>query len=155
VLPAAGQDNIIRYDQLTPFANVVDIKRIWRVLKLPELPPTFCHVGLLGWHCHNTTLQPWDPRSLISKDKIPPMPANTSCIICPNGWHGSRRNLVDVLIDLPFVQAASGQQQHNNLPTGFYDMHVLQQEDAQAQQQQQQPQQQHGQQPAAAGSVRP
>jgi hypothetical protein len=97
----------------------VDVKGIWQALKLPPLPPTFCHVGLLGWHCHNTTKQPWDPSSLIPKDQLPPMPANASCVICPPGWHGARRNLIDVLIDLPFVQGKS------QLPTGFYDMVVL------------------------------
>lgn len=110
----------LRYEDLTPLADVVNIRAIWRALKLPELPPTFCHVGLLGWHCHNTTLQPWDPRSLIPKEQLPPMPANASCIICPNGWSGSRRNLMDVLLDIPLVQAS------HRLPQGFYDMHVLQ-----------------------------
>lgn len=115
----AGAYAQIRYEHLTPLAGVVDIRGIWKALKLPPLPPTFCHVGLLGWHCHNTTKQPWDPSSLIPKDQIPPMPANASCVICPPGWHGARRNLIDVLIDLPFVQGSS------QLPTGFYDMVVL------------------------------
>lgn len=118
--PVAGaQSQLIRYEHLTPLAGVVDIKGIWKALKLPPLPPTFCHVGLLGWHCHDTTKQPWDPSSLIPKDQIPPMPANASCIICPSGWHGPRRKLIDVLIDLPFVQGSS------QLPPGFYDMVVL------------------------------
>lgn len=51
------------------------------------------------------------------------MPANASCIICPAGWHGQRRKLIDVLIDLPFVQGGS------QLPTGFYDMVVLKAEE--------------------------
>eukprot|EP00877_Chromochloris_zofingiensis_P004425 jgi/Chrzof1/13984/Cz08g20050.t1 len=42
----------------------------------------FCHVGWRGWHCHNTTLFPWDPSSMVAKSKWPAMPANTSCIIC-------------------------------------------------------------------------
>lgn len=114
----------IQYEHLTPLAGVVDIKGIWKALKLPQLPPTFCHVGLLGWHCHNTTKQPWDPSSLIPKDQIPPMPANASCIICPHGWKGQRRHLIDVLIDLPIVQGKS------QLPPGFYDMVVLKAEAA-------------------------
>lgn len=127
-----------RYEALHPLAGVIDIKRIWRVLKLPDLPPTFCHVGLLGWHCHNTTLHPWDPKSLIPKDQMPPMPANASCVICPAGWHGSRRNIVDVLLDIPFVQAQQQQQRQQqgmssssgitagkSLPQGFYDMQAL------------------------------
>ncbi|KAF6265759.1 hypothetical protein COO60DRAFT_760951 [Scenedesmus sp. NREL 46B-D3] len=64
---------IITYDDLTPFANIVDIRRVWNVLNLPELPETFCHVGLLGWHCHNTTggMQPWNPASLIPRRTHP------------------------------------------------------------------------------------
>lgn len=121
---AGVQSQLIRYEHLTPLAGVVDIKGIWKALKLPPLPPTFCHVGLLGWHCHDTTKQPWDPSSLIPKDQIPPMPANASCIICPSGWHGHRRKLIDVLIDLPFVQGSS------QLPPGFYDFVVLKAEAA-------------------------
>jgi hypothetical protein len=74
---------------------------------------------MLGWHCHNTTKHPWDPSSLIPKDQVPPMPANATCIICPQGWKGPRRHIIDVLIDIPFVQGSS------QLPPGFYDMHVL------------------------------
>lgn len=122
----AGAHAQIRYEHLAPLAGVVDVKGIWQALKLPQLPPTFCHVGLLGWHCHNTTKQPWDPSSLIPKDQLPPMPANASCVICPPGWHGTRRNLIDVLIDLPFVQGKS------QLPKGFYDMVVLKAGDSKA-----------------------
>lgn len=111
-----AQAQLVRYEHLTPLAGVVDIKGIWKALQLPPLPPTFCHVGLLGWHCHNTTKQPWDPSSLIPKDQLPPMPANASCVICPNGWKGTKRNLIDVLVDLPYVQHSS------QLPQGFYDM---------------------------------
>ena len=123
---AVAHAQLIKYEQLEPFAGVVDIRGVWKKLKLPQLPPTFCHVGLLGWHCHNTTKQPWDPSSLIPKDQIPPMPANASCVICPHGWHGAKRNLIDVLIDLPFVQGSS------KLPPGFYDMVVLQADAAKA-----------------------
>jgi hypothetical protein len=114
---------IITYDDLTPFANVVDIRGVWKALNLPQLPETFCHVGLLGWHCHNTTggLQPWNPASLIPKEQTPPMPANASCIICPQGWHGQTKNLIEVLIDVPIVQKTG------KLPAGsFYDMKQLQ-----------------------------
>lgn len=113
------EGQIVHYEDLAPLAGVVDIRGVWKALKLPPLPPTFCHVGLLGWHCHDTTKQPWDPKSLIPKDQIPPMPANATCIICPQGWKGERRHLIDVLIDIPFVQGSS------QLPPGFYDMVVL------------------------------
>lgn len=54
------------------------------------------------------------------------MPANASCIICPLGWAGKRKHLMDVLIDLPFTQGKS------QLPPGFFDMVVLKQEAAAA-----------------------
>jgi hypothetical protein len=120
---SAAARPIITYDDLTPFANVVDIRGVWKALDLPELPETFCHVGLLGWHCHNTTggLQPWNPASLIPKEQLPPMPANASCIICPQGWHGQTKNLIEVLIDVPIVRKTG------KLPAGsYYDMKELQ-----------------------------
>lgn len=110
----------IQYDDLAPLANVVDFQAIWKALHLPKLPATFCHVGLLGWHCHNGSMQPWNPQSLIPKDQMPPMPANASCVICPQGWKGVRKSVMDVLLDFPIVQATG------RLPAGsYYDMQEL------------------------------
>jgi hypothetical protein len=110
----------IQYDDLAPFSNVVDFQAIWKTLHLPKLPATFCHVGLLGWHCHNGSMLPWNPQSLIPKDQMPPMPANVSCVICPQGWKGVRKSVLDVLLDFPIVQATG------RLPAGsYYDMQEL------------------------------
>lgn len=125
-IPAAGPATAQQalYERLSPLTRVVDIQGVWKALKLPALPPTFCHVGLLGWHCHNTTMHPWDPHSLIPKEQMPSMPANASCVICPLGWKGPQRHLIDVLLDMPFVQAGG-----QKLPPGFYDMALLKQEE--------------------------
>jgi adenine/guanine phosphoribosyltransferase-like PRPP-binding protein len=49
------------------------------------------------------------------------MPANASCIICPQGWHGETKNLIEVLIDVPIVRKTG------KLPAGsYYDMKELQ-----------------------------
>lgn len=49
------------------------------------------------------------------------MPANASCVICPTGWTGARRNLLDVLIDFPIVQKTG-----KLPPWAFYNMTALQ-----------------------------
>lgn len=49
------------------------------------------------------------------------MPVDASCVICPAGWTGARRNLLDVLIDFPIVKKTG------KLPAGaFYNMTELQ-----------------------------
>jgi len=48
------------------------------------------------------------------------MPANVSCVICPQGWKGVRKSVLDVLLDFPIVQATG------RLPAGsYYDMQEL------------------------------
>ncbi len=107
------------YSALGPFARVVNIRALWRLSGLPPLPDTFCHVGLLGWHCHTNTAEPWDRASLVPAEQTPPMPANVTCIVCPPGWDGAHTSLWDLLVDLPAVRSGS------KLPSGFYDMAAL------------------------------
>ena len=114
----------IEYDQLAPFANLIDIRGIWTALKLPQLPETFCHIGVLGWHCHNTTLHPWDPKSLIPKENLPPMPKNATCIICPDHWEGQRGQLISLLLDLP-TAILKRKSASIPLPQGMYNMTQL------------------------------
>jgi hypothetical protein len=77
------------------------VPALWKLVGLPQLPESFCHVGLKGWHCHNTTHHPWSPDSILPPAKTPAMPANASCIVCPEGWTGKRAELVGALLDLP------------------------------------------------------
>lgn len=107
------------YNALGPLARVANVRALWRLAGLPQLPETFCHIGLIGWHCHTNTAEPWDRASLVPSEKVPPMPANATCIVCPPGWNGSRASLLDVLVDLPAVRSGS------KLPSGFYDMAAL------------------------------
>ncbi|GBF91569.1 hypothetical protein Rsub_04309 [Raphidocelis subcapitata] len=105
------------YESLEPFANAVDVRGIWKAAGLPPPPPVLCHVGLLGWHCHNTTLNPWNPKSIIPKGSAPPMPANATCVICPSGWKGPRGSLFELLLDLPAYAKSEG----GKLPPGMWD----------------------------------
>jgi hypothetical protein len=114
---AARLADFISYEDLEPYANVVDVRAAWRRAGLPPPPPVLCHVGVLGWHCHNTTLNPWNPASLVPKDKLPPMPADASCVICPRGWSGARGSLVELMLDLPMYVRSRGQK----LPPGMWD----------------------------------
>lgn len=116
----------MQYQDLEPLANVVDVRGMWQKLGLPQLPQQFCHIGLLGWHCHNTTKQPWDPESLVPADKTPKMPSNATCIICPGNWTGARGNLMEMLLDLPSYWL--GKKQASSLPQGMYNMTQLQEQ---------------------------
>ena len=116
-LAAALENSTRAYEALAPVADVVDVRRAWRAAGLPPPPAVLCHVGLLGWHCHNTTMNPWNPKSLLPKAATPPMPENATCVICPRGWKGGRGNLAAMLFDLPTYVKAKGRA----LPPGMWD----------------------------------
>ncbi|KAF8070988.1 hypothetical protein HT031_001069 [Scenedesmus sp. PABB004] len=118
-LASGAAARLIAYEDLRPLEGLVDIQGMWKALRLPALPPTFCHVGLVGWHCHNTTMHPWNPASIFPKNETPPMPADASCVICPAGWSGARRTAFDLLLDLPVAQRTG------KLPAGFWNMQQL------------------------------
>jgi hypothetical protein len=114
---SARLSDFISYEDLEPYADAVDVKGMWRRAGLPPPPPVLCHVGMLGWHCHNTTLNPWNPKSLLPKGALPPMPGNATCVICPHGWTGRRGSLVELMLDLPIYVRSRGAK----LPPGMWD----------------------------------
>jgi hypothetical protein len=108
---------------LEPLAKFIDVKGIWKLAGLPDPPKLLCHVGVLGWHCHNTTLHPWDPKSLVPQDSTPPMPATASCVVCPKGWKGPKGSMLELALDLPAWAKSKGEK----LPSGMWDGTKLQQ----------------------------
>jgi hypothetical protein len=113
--PLAGGG--VQYEDLEAFADVVDIRALWHIAGLPPPPPILCHVGLVGWHCHNTSINPWHPESILPRAATPPMPANASCIVCPKGWAGPRGSMLTLTRQLPGYLRSKGAA----LPQGMYD----------------------------------
>ncbi len=91
------------------------MKALWARAGLPPPPKTLCHVGVLGWHCHNTALNPWHPESILPEALTPPMPAGASCVVCPRGWQGKKGSVGQLLRELP------GRVRRGELPPGVWD----------------------------------